>query len=76
MVPPGPFAQALAAEIRRRITDEGWSGRELSRRTGIGNNAMAMKLRADVAFDADEIAAVAQALNLTPAELVSAAEHP
>lgn len=68
------LAEAVAAEVRRRMEEVGWSGRELARRTGIASNTLAVKLRGRSPFDVSELADVAAVLGVDVATITAAAE--
>ena len=60
-------AGAVRAELaRRRI-----SGRELAQGLGWSVGMTARRLRGECAFDVDELAAVADFLGITPADLIA-----
>jgi DNA-binding Xre family transcriptional regulator len=67
------LSRAVAAEIQRLVDERGWSGRELSRRTGIAQGTLADKLagRSKSGFDLDELDTVCRVLEIDLADLLS-----
>lgn len=66
----------MAAEVRRLCADRDWSGRELSRRTGIAQRSVTDKLAGRTPFDLSDLQRVAGALEVRVTDLLSAAENP
>lgn len=72
---PEDLSAAVAAEIRRRLEVQGWSGRELSRRTGISQRSVVDKLAGRTPFDLDDVQKVATALEVPVSALLPTVEN-
>ena len=72
---PRDLSRDVAAEIRRLIKERSWSGRELSRRSGIPQPSISRKLADVHPFDLDDLDAICAVLEVQPAELVAWAER-
>ncbi|KGH48248.1 hypothetical protein IN07_03335 [Modestobacter caceresii] len=68
---PEELSAAVAAEVRRRLEERGWSGRELSRRTGISQRSVVDKLAGRTAFDLDDVQKVSAALEVPVVDLLN-----
>ncbi|MGY1740285.1 MULTISPECIES: helix-turn-helix domain-containing protein [unclassified Blastococcus] len=67
------LSAAVAAVVRSLLAENGWSGRQLARETGINQASVARKLREDSPFDFDDIQAIAQAMSVDLLDLMNAA---
>jgi transcriptional regulator with XRE-family HTH domain len=71
---PSEYALAVAAEIRLQLESYGppaMSGRNLAKLTGLSNNYVNMRLNGHAAFTLTDISAIAEALQLGIATLMS-----
>lgn len=59
---PGPFALAIAAEIRQAMARHMVSGAELARLTGRSQSYLSKRLRGDSALTANDVADICQVL--------------
>lgn len=67
-----PFARAVTAEVRSLMGAHNITGRSLSERIpGRSNNYVAERLRDEKPFSVDDLAAIAAAFGVTPAQLVT-----
>ena len=67
------LSTAVADVVRSLLVERGWSGRQLSRATGIHQATVARKLREESPFDLDDLQAIAQAMSVDLLDLISAA---
>lgn len=67
------MSRAVAAQIQRLLDERGMSGNALAQATGIPQSSISRKLTGVHPFDVDDLAAIAAALGVRPAELLSAA---
>lgn len=65
------LSRAVLAEVQRLCQEQGVSGRELSRRTGIPTMTLARKLDGKHPFDLDDLPPIASALQVTIQQLMS-----
>lgn len=73
---PSEYALAVAAEVRLQLESYGppaMSGRNLAKLTGLSNNYVNMRLRGHAAFTLTDISAIAEALRLNVADLITPA---
>jgi DNA-binding Xre family transcriptional regulator len=70
---PEELSAAVRAEINRLLRERGWSGRELSRRTGIAQGTLADKLSGESrrGFDLDDLDVICRELEVDVADLVT-----
>ena len=61
---PGPFARALAAEVRSVMARKQISGAQLATRVGRSNSYIAKRLRADAQFTANDIEDICRELDV------------
>lgn len=59
---PGPFARAIAAEVRSAMGRARVSGAELARKTGRSQSYLSKRLRAEVALTANDVADICEVL--------------
>ena len=59
---PGPFAVAIAAEIRKAMALHMISGAQLARLTGRSQSYLSKRLRADSSFTANDVADICTVL--------------
>jgi len=57
------------------MDERGWSGRELARRTGMTQAAVARKLTGPTAFDLDDLQVVCAALEVDVTDLLAWAQR-
>lgn len=69
--PPGDFALALNAAIRAEMGAQRVTGKELAARIGRSQNYVSMRLRDEFGFNLDDLAFIAEALGMDPAELLA-----
>lgn len=61
----------VAARVRQEIAAAGLSGLKLAARLDVPYNVLARRLRGDVAFDADQLMAIARELGVSAARFVT-----
>ena len=59
---PGPFARAIAAEVRQAMARHMVSGAELARMTGRSQSYLSKRLRADSSFTANDVSDICDVL--------------
>lgn len=72
---PEELAKAVAREINRLLDEHGWSGRELSRRTGIHYASITRKLSGASDFDLNDLQKVCAALDVDVTDLMTWAQR-
>ena len=70
---PGALNRAVAGEIRAELARRQWSQTELATRMGVDQMWLSRRLRAVKPLTLTEFEAIAEALEMTPAELMAAA---
>lgn len=70
---PGPFAQAIAAEIRSAMGRRQVSGAQLARDTDRSQSYLSKRLRAEVPFSANDVEDICEALDVDLGTLLIAA---
>lgn len=70
---PGPFAVAIAAEVRQAMARHMVSGAQLARMTGRSQSYLSKRLRADSSFTANDIEDICVALGEDLATLLLSA---
>lgn len=65
----------VAATVRRLAEERGWSGREVSRRSGIPQPSISRKLAGVHPFDLDDVEALCAVLEITVPQLVEWAQR-
>lgn len=67
---PGWLRQRTAEEIRVLLARKRMSAAELARRTGIKQSTMARRMTGEIAFDLDDLEAIARVLEVEVVELL------
>lgn len=70
---PGPFARAVAAEIRSAMARQRVSGVELARKTGRSQSYISKRLRDETPFSANDVEDICEVLGEDLFELLRAA---
>lgn len=70
---PGVLNRAVAGEIRAELARRQWSQAELASKMGVDQMWLSRRLRAVKPLTLTEFEAIAEALEMTPAELMAAA---
>lgn len=68
------YAEAVASEIRRAMTEAGMSARALSERSSIPYVTLHRRLRGTSPLTTSELARIADAIGRSPSQLMAAAE--
>ena len=64
------FSEKVAAEVRGEAARRRVQGMDLARATGLSESSMSRRLTGRIPFNVDELAAVAEALNVPIADLL------
>lgn len=64
-------AESVAAEVRAAIARKRYSANKLAADLGMSQSALARRLQGRVAFDVEELAAVAEKLGVTVSSLLA-----
>ena len=67
-----PMRQRVAEEIRALLARRSMSGSELARRVGVTQPYMSRRLTGEIAFDVDDLQAIAEVLDVQPSDLLAA----
>lgn len=65
------LSEEVRAHLVRLLEQRGMSGRQLARATGISQPSLSRKLRGTAPIDVDDLEAIAGALGVTVADLVT-----
>lgn len=65
-----PIKQRVASEVRANMARQRISGSELARRIGVSQPYLHRRISGEIPFDIDDLARVAEALNVTIADLL------
>lgn len=71
--PSGPFATAVAAEVRAVMGRHWISGTQLAGRIGVSQTYLSKRLRNDAAFTLNDLSAICEALNEDVFQLIATA---
>lgn len=72
---PGPLSLAVAAHIRRLLTERGMSQAALAREIGMSPSQLSKCLRGDRVFDLEQLGAVAETFDTTVEAIIHAASR-
>lgn len=71
----GPWAEAVAEELRVELARRGWTQRRLSEASGVPASTLHKRLSAKRPVDVEELGRIARGLGLTVSEVLRRAEQ-